>query len=94
MRNFREITSHLSFPICKNIIIIVGDFQNSYEDKDSPYRVLGLWPGAYNYPSININYFSGGTCQYVGSSFPEKELNPLPLHWKCRVLTPGMPGSS
>ena len=32
--------------------------------------------------------------QHVGSSFPDKGLNPGPLHWECRVLATEPPGKS
>ena len=31
---------------------------------------------------------------YVGSEFPDKDLNPYPLHGQCRVLTTRPPGKS
>ena len=30
----------------------------------------------------------------VGSLFPKQGSNPNPLHWKCRVLTTGLPEKS
>ena len=32
--------------------------------------------------------------RHVGLQFPDQGLNPLPLKWKCRVLTTGPPGKS
>ena len=38
-------------------------------------------------------YFLGHARQRVGSLFPNKGLNPLPLNWKHRVLVTGPPGN-
>lgn len=43
--------SPLSFPICKNIKIKLGDFLNSYKD------IVHLRPGTCNYLSINVNFY-------------------------------------
>ena len=36
----------------------------------------------------------GPAAQHAGSLFPEQQSNLCPLHWKCGVLTIGLPGKS
>lgn len=56
MSNFSRVVSPLSVHICKMIITIAGTFQNFYEDKDIPHKVVGLRSDTFNYPSINVNF--------------------------------------
>ena len=39
-------------------------------------------------------YFFGHAMWHVRSWFPSQALNPSPLHWKCGVLTTGLPAKS
>ena len=61
--------------------------------------ILFPWPGREWWDGekaalLLLVYFLsfGGTLKLVGSYFPNQELDPGPLHWKCGVLTTGPPG--
>ena len=44
--------------------------------------------------SVTLLFIFGHAARHVGSQFTELGSNLRPLHWKCRVLTTGLPGKS
>ena len=56
------------------------------DNVNSAAMIIGMY--------VSFFFFFGCPVWHVGSYFPVQWLNPCPLHWKHRILTPGSPGKS
>ena len=43
---------------------------------------------------VQFSFFFQPHCAACGILVPDQGSKPYPLHWKCGVLTPGLPGKS
>ena len=76
----------------------LSTLRHTYIQITSGVYELTRRPGCL-FPSFSISlfirfFFFCRTSRHAGSSFPDQNMDPVPLEWKCTVLTSSPPGKS